>query len=249
MQLCRERGIEAILDDGLFIMGSHVAVGRSAKRQETKVGAVKAALYLRDEHRDEVMAAIRESAPESILVLGTSEEMVLRICARLELPEPAEMIPIEAITTEAERALAAKQRMEKGRHVIPAPTFQLKRQFSGYVLSPLRFFRSRGGRPQEEERTVLRPTYSYLGEYFISDRVIRDLVEYAGRGIEGVSQVQRVITENASDGVSISLLLRCSYGSRLMEVGRQVQERVAQEVETMTAFNVLRVDVEIRSLT
>ena len=53
MNLCKQYNIESIIDDGLFIYKSTVVEGVSAKRAETKIGAVKTALfskylYLRD---------------------------------------------------------------------------------------------------------------------------------------------------------------------------------------------------------
>ena len=63
MNLCKAMNIESIIDDGLFICRNKVAAGISAKRQETKVGAVKAALFNSDEHRDEVVSAIKKIKP------------------------------------------------------------------------------------------------------------------------------------------------------------------------------------------
>lgn len=56
----------------------------------------------------------------------------------------------------------------KGQHVIPAPTFQLKRQFSGYFMTPVKMlFKELGPWRDYAEKSVVRPTYSYLGEYKI----------------------------------------------------------------------------------
>lgn len=68
--------------------------------------------------------------PSSILIIGTSDRMVDKIAARLGIGRIGESIYIEEITTEAQRDIARRQRYEMGQHVIPVPTFQLKRQFS-----------------------------------------------------------------------------------------------------------------------
>ena len=86
MELCKKLGVEAIIDDGLFIYKNSVIAGNSAKRQETKIGAVKIALFLNDRLRNQVVSAIKKENPESILVLGTSEDMVDKIIERLNLP-------------------------------------------------------------------------------------------------------------------------------------------------------------------
>lgn len=248
MNLCRELDLDAIIDDGLFIYGNRVMAGISAKRQPTKIKAIKTALFTEEDHFLEVRDKIREMNPPGLLILGTSDDMVNKIIARLELPDPVGLISIEEITTESQREAAKKQRKELGKHVIPAPTFQIKRQFSGYFLDPLRMFRSREGRTAYVEKTVVRPTYSYLGDYDLSDKVIADIVTHLARQTEGVDSVLRVITESGADGVRIRILLLMEYGTVLFETAKILQQRVARQVEAMTAFNIMAVDIDIRGM-
>lgn len=249
MNLCKEMNIESIIDDGLFIYGNSILEGTSAKRQDTKVAAIKTALFTDEEHRQAVMDKVKAVSPESLLILGTSEKMIRRIVGRLELPEPERIIQIEEITTDEERETARKQRHELGKHIIPVPTFQLKREFSGYFLDPMRMIRGwRGGKASVSEKTVVRPTYSYLGGYSISDKVIGDVVYYLGKKTEGVDSVAKVSIENNTDGIKITISLICSFGFRIVDVARELQRIVAKKVEAMTAFHIKAVDIEIRGL-
>ena len=249
VNLCRERNIEAIIDDGLFICSNDVLAGISAKKQETRIGAIKTALFTDDEHMRSVADKIREVDPESILVLGTSDEMVERIRKRIELPPISETIYIEEITTEKERAEAAKQREEFGKHVIPAPTFALKRDFSGYFVDPLKIFRTWGkGKGGESEKSVVRPTYSYRGDYSISDRVISDIITIVSRSTKGISEIVRADTKKVEYGIAISLVVYIRKGTAAIDAAKNLQKNVAEKIEFMTAFNVERVDVEIRGL-
>lgn len=249
MNLCRELNLESIIDDGLFIFGSGIMAGTSAKRQDTKISAIKTALFTEEAHRNIVADKIKEISPESILILGTSEKMVRRIAERLEIPEIEKIIYIESITTEGQREVARKQRQELGKHVIPVPTFQLKREFSGYFLDPLRIFRGwGGGKASFSEKSVVRPTYSYLGDYSISDKVIGDVVNHIGNGIEGVETILRVSTESNTEGIHITILVLIKYGAKIMDVAKDLQKKVARQVEIMTAFNITSVDIEVRGL-
>lgn len=249
MNLCREKGIESIIDDGLYIYKTDALGGRSAKREPTKVGAIKTALFNKDEHRNEVAKLIQDTKPESILLLGTSDGMVHKIQRRLELPEIGETIYIEEITTEGERHIAKKQRMVHGKHVVPAPTFQLKRQFSGFFMDPLRIFRGWGfGRDNLPERSVVRPTYSYLGDFIISDKVIRDIVEHTASRTPGVAEAFRIFEENRAEEVHIVILATFYAQFNAIEVGGNLQKRVAGMLEQMTALNVEQIDVEVRGL-
>ena len=44
---------------------------------------------------------------------------------------------------EEDRKLAAHYRIDEGEHVIPAPVGQLRRDFAGYFMNPLKQFRDR----------------------------------------------------------------------------------------------------------
>lgn len=249
MNLCRIMNIESIIDDGLFIYGNRIIAGTSAKRQSTKVAAIKTAMFTDDDHRQSVLDSIQEISPNSILILGTSVKMIERIAERLEIPEIDRIITIESITSESERETARKQRDELGKHIIPVPTFQLKREFSGYFLDPLRIFRGwRGGKASFSEKTVVRPTYSYLGDYMISDKVIHDIVYYLSEKSKGVDSVLRISIENHVDGIDITVLLICIYGTKLIDFSKELQREVRKQVEAMTAFNIRSVNIEIRGL-
>ncbi len=247
MGIGKEKNAEAIVDDGLLVYGNAVAAGISAKRQSTKIGAIKTALFTDEDHRREVRDKIRELDIQSILLLGTSQGMVEKIAERLGLPEILEIIAIESITTDAERITAHKQRHELGKHVIPVPTFQIKRDFSGYFLDPLKIFRGWGIK-EVSEKSVVRPTYSYLGDYTISDKVISELIQYIGLHTEGVASIIRSDAVTTSTGVDLTVLAILRYGSRVTEVARRLQKNIAREVEKMTAFNIESVNVEIRGL-
>ena len=248
--LCKELNIDGIIDDGLFIYENKVMAGISAKRQSTKVGAVKTALFTKEEHQKDVASAIRKIKPRKILVIGTSDEMVKRIADRLELPEIYKTIYITDITTESERAIAYKQRHEMGKHVIPAPAFQLKRQFSGYFMSPLLIFKEwSANKGAMAEKSVVRPTYSYMGDYNLSDKVFSDIVECAAESLEGIEDVIRVLMMTTADGgVEITALVGMRYGYNMVEQAKLLQEQAGNQIEAMTACNVNRFNVEIRSL-
>ena len=237
VNLCKRLKIESIIDDGLFICRNKVVAGISAKRQPTKVGAVKSALFYKEEHMTEVKEAIQRVKPLSILIIGTSDGMVDKIVRRLDLPEIDERIYIEDITSEEERQMARKQRDEMGQHVIPAPTFQLKRQFSGYFMTPVKMlFKELGPWRDYAEKSVVRPTYSYLGEYKISEKVLSDIVECK----VGIFPVQ--------EGVEIYILLSMKLHEDLPKCARLFQKSVADKIEEMTAFNVNRLELDIKEV-
>lgn len=249
MELCEKRGIEGIIDDGLFICNNTVMAGISAKRDPTKIGAVKTALFTSDLRKAEVVKKIRETAPESILVLGTSEQMAERIVKRLELPEIDEMIHIEDITTPEQRAVAQKQRKGLGKHVVPVPTAQIKRQFSGYFMDPLRIFRGWGPvHDIEEEKSVVRPTYSYMGDFFISEKTVTDIVYCVAGEIPGIVELKKVLAENKKDELKIRIWAVMEQDVSLIKTATMLQRMCYRQIDKMTGFNVSAINIEMREL-
>ena len=76
--------------------------GHSAKKEQSKIMAVRRAIFVLPGHAEEVQAAIKEAKPHRILILGTSENMVFKIAKALHLPHIAKIIHIEDVATKQE---------------------------------------------------------------------------------------------------------------------------------------------------
>ncbi len=252
MNLCHNLEIDAIIDDGLLIYKNNVIAGKSAKRAETKIGAVKTALFNDDDHAERVKKAIKEMNLEKLLIIGTSDKMVEKIRERLDVPEVFRTIYIEDITTEEDRKVAYRQREVLGKHVIPASTFQIKRDFAGYFVNPLQIFRDVADKALEmapsDERTVVRPTYSYLGRYFISDKVIEDIINCIAAEKKKELTLLKITENSKPDSMIINLVIRCRANGKLIETATMLQKEIKEMIEKMTAFNIAEVNVEIREV-
>ncbi len=248
--VARERGIEFIIDDGLLIKVNQVVAGISAKREKTKVGSIKTALFSDEEHTRDVKYALNLYKPEAILILGTSDGMVERIAKRLDLPEISQKIYITDVSDEFEIKQAIATRREQGKHVIPVPTFEIKKDFSGYFLDPLQIFRRKGkGNFQlVGEKSVVRPTFSYLGNYTISDYTVYQIVEYVVTNIKGVGKISRFRADNRPDGTYMEMDLILIYGYALRPLIQEIQAKVRDEVEKLTALNIRLINVTVKSL-
>lgn len=193
-----EKNIEFIIDDGLLINNNRVVAGESAKKAPTKIETVKHALFYTEEEKKEIVNALKKYKPQSILILGTSDGMVQKIAANLGLPEISETIYITDVATEQEMETARRIRVTEGKHVIPVPTFEIKKDFSGYLLDPLQIFKSKGKgqKPYISEKSIIRPTFSYLGNFTISDTVFRQIVEYLSSKTPAIYKVLKTRVNN-----------------------------------------------------
>ena len=250
--VANERGISYIIDDGLLIKENEVIAGVSAKKAATKIETVKKALFNNQDEADEIKKAFRKYRPESILILGTSDNMIKKIRENLGLPELTETIYISDVATEEEMQEAKRIRQTQGKHVIPVPTFEIKKDFSGFILDPLQIFKSKGkdNKPYISEKSIIRPTFSYLGKFVISDTVFRQIIEYLVIKTEGLYKATRVridkIGEN--EGVSVYIEVVVEYGFNIVETLKDFKKKCKREIENLTAMNVENVDITAKGI-
>ena len=250
IRVARENNINYIIDDGLLINGSRIVTGTSAKKAPTKMESVRQAIFI-DETRSSVMRrALVECMPKALMILGTSDSMLSKICTNLWLNQPSMLIRIEDVSTEEERRIARSTRLTEGMHTIPVPSMEVKHEFSGYFSDPLsklrqRFDRERGVAPmaQDSDRTVVRPTFSSLGSYSISDEALLDLIKIVLKDVPGFAEVTDFKTEKQTYGIMISLDIALFYGYDAHEVLMAVQQKVGMAVEEYTSITTNGVNV------
>ncbi len=236
-----------IIDDGLLIREGHIVAGLSAKREANAMAAVRRAIFSDRDHAAAVRAALAAERPEGVLVLGTSLEMIHRIVDALDLPRPERVVLIEEIASPDEMRRARRIRRTEGKHVIPAPTVEVRPSFSGFMVDPLRLF-ARDARASSPliEKSVVRPTFSALGRFFIDDAVVGAIAEQACREVDGVLAAWRGRVQMDDRGARIAVDLALVLGCRLPDVLRAAQLRAKSVVEEMTSLHVLALDVVAR---
>ncbi len=249
MTVAQERGCDVIIDDGLLISGSRIIAGRSAKREETRTAAIRRAIFSSPGHALEVREALMQLSPSRVLILGTSTTMILRIVSRLGLPEPKEYVSIKDYATQEEMDHALWQRRKEGKHVIPAPAFEVKKTFSGYLVDPLKALAiSREQRYGSQERSVVRPTYSYFGRFYISDAVVMQIAQRICMDVPGVSRVLRSLVLAVGEGTILDVELVLSYGVKVFDVMQTVQRDLKEKLEFLTGIYLERVDISTKKI-
>lgn len=245
-----EKDIKFIIDDGLLIMDNKVIAGESAKKAPTKVGTVKHALFYEEEERNNIIKALRKYRPQSILILGTSDGMVKKIAANLGLPEISEIIYITDVATEQEMETARRIRVTEGKHVIPVPTFEIKKDFSGYLLDPLQIFKSKGKgeKPYVSEKSIIRPTFSYLGNFTISDTVFRQILEYLAVQTPAIYKILKTRVENYGEGAKLYMEVTIMYGYNVVDGIKEFKKKARKEIEKLTAMNVVNLEVVAKNI-
>lgn len=246
-----EYDIKYIIDDGILVRNNDIVAGTSAKKAPTKIETVKRALFKNEEQRKEMIKAFNKLKPKSVLILGTSDKMVKEIAQNLELPQIEKTIYITDVATEEEISNAKRVRTTEGKHVIPVPTFEIKKDFSGFLLDPLQIFKSKGSgeKPYISEKSIIRPTFSYMGNYTISDTVFRQIIEYIASKTDSITDIIRVRVNKTENGPLIYVEAEVKYGFNLMTELKKFKEKCIREIERQTTMNVVEMKVIAKKLT
>ncbi|MBP9537410.1 MAG: Asp23/Gls24 family envelope stress response protein [Negativicutes bacterium] len=251
--VAHDYNVDAIIDDGILIMGTKIIAGKSAKREASRIQAVRRAIFMEDEHAMEVHQALLKVQPNRLLLLGTSENMVHKIAKALKVPAISKIIRIEDIASQAEIEKAQHCRLKEGKHIIPVPTIELKPHFSGYLIDPLDIFfkRSKNTRRKLGEKSIVRPIFSYYGKLIISDDAISAIVNKVAidNGIAKTKHVRirRDTEHNSEKGIDIKLDVLLYYGEPFNELVYNTQEKIRTAIEYMTGMNVKKVDILVKS--
>lgn len=245
-----EKGVNFIIDDGLLIKDNQVVAGSSAKKAPTKIETVKKALFSRPEEQFEIKRTLKKLKADNILILGTSDGMVQKIQENLGLPKISETIYITDVATEEEMQTARRIRQTEGKHVIPVPTFEIKKDFSGYLLDPLQVFKSKGknSKPYISEKSIIRPTFSYMGNFQISDTVFRQIIEFLATKTPAIHQTNKVRIDNYPEGMCIYLEVVIVYGFNILQALHDFKSKCKREIERLTTMNVESIDIVAKGI-
>lgn len=248
--VAKERNIDYIIDDGLLIYQNRIIAGKSAKKEPTKIGSVKTALFIDFDQRNQIIEAIKRNNPEAVLILGTSDGMVEKIAKTLELGSVNEKVYIENVASEFEIKQARNTRAGQGKHVIPVPSLELKKDFSGYFLDPLQIFKrkAKGHFQNMGEKSVVRPPFSYNGKYTISDSAIYQVVNHIIVGMDEMEKISRFRLDKSHDGIVLDMDVIMVYGYNLVDAIKRCQQVIQNELERFAALNIRKMYINAKGL-
>ncbi|MBR5721911.1 MAG: Asp23/Gls24 family envelope stress response protein, partial [Clostridia bacterium] len=115
---------------------------------------------------------------------------------------------------------------------------------------PLNLLRRRGTGSYETmgEKSVIRPTYSYMGNFTISDYTIYQLAEHAAKQNEAVAKITRFRADKADAGIRIEMDVVLYYGYKIPQVFSNIRKAIAEEVEIYTSLNTVAVVLTAKNI-
>ncbi|WP_318662113.1 hypothetical protein [Treponema sp.] len=257
--LAQKYGIDAIIDDGLLIKDDKILGGKSAKTEKTYMGAVRIALFDDKEHRDEIARILKKTHIKKILLLGTSEKMVIKIAARLQLPQPSKIIKIEDIATREEIDKAIRSRQVEGKHVIPVPAIEIKRNYSQIFYDSIKVFFSRpglffarkfgSGNSKTFEKSVVRPEFSKKGRISISEAALTQMTMHCVQEFDSNIRIKKFSIKTDARGYRLVITIDVPFGKQLTGEIYKMQQYIIDNIEKYTGILIEEVSIIIDKIT
>ena len=242
-------GIDIIVDDGLLIRDQKILAGRSAKKEKGILAAIGTALFADDAHADSVRQILSKQNFKRILILGTSEKMVRKIGKRLKLPHPTKILRIEDIASREEITTAIRSRNSEGKHIIPVPALEVKRDYPHIFLDSMKIFFKRRFQPLKSgniiEKTVVRPEYTSKGSVSISEAALTQMVIHCVQEFDSSMTVEKVVVDRERGDYGLEVVLNVPFLGQAAAPLYELQEYIAKNIESFTGLILKEVNVTI----
>jgi len=249
--IARRFGIDVIIDDGLAITGQRILAGRSAKREGRKFTAVKTAIFSNPEHARQVIESLKSGDFKKVLIVATSEKMARMIARRLHLPEPGRWIRIEDVATREEIEAASRSRSVAGKHIIPVPAVEVRREHSHIFLDSIQIFLRRKFFRRGKsayEKTLVRPSYSNKGLVRISESALSQMVIHCVNEYDPEIKIGKIIVTEENNGYKLEVVVRLPFGLKIGGRLHGLQFYILENIEHFTGLDLQEVNVTVGSI-
>ena len=253
--LAEKLGVSYIIDDGLLIHDTSIIAGRSAKKENHYLTAIKTAIFSDPEHRQEVASAIQKHNVKKILILGTSEKMVSLVAEALGLPPISQVIRIEEVSTKKEINLAIKSRNEDGKHVIAVPAIEIKSDYGQILSDSIRIFFRRKRGPESGKRvnffdkSIVQPSFQpkgkSSGKVSISETALTEMVLHCIDEYDVEIQVLKVQVKKGRTGYRIKLSVGAPYGKNLAAGLHELRSFIHDNLQKYTGIFLEHLEISI----
>ena len=247
--IAQKHGIDYIIDDGVLIYDNKIVAGTSAKKEKIYLKAIKTALFDDDEHREEVAHYLEKSRFKRILIIGTSEAMVKKIAKRLNLPIPSKIIRIEEVASKEEIEKAQYVRKTEGKHVIPVPSIEIKRNMPQIFYEGVKvFLRNRflfRNKSRVFEKAVVRPEFSKRGKITISETALSQMVLHCIDEYNTAIEVNKIVVIEERWGYKLNMDISVPFGVEMAGTIHRLQEYIIENIERYTGILIEELNITI----
>jgi len=181
------------------------------------------------------------------MVIATSNSMIDKIVAALNLPTPRKILDITEVASREEIKNALKERREKKQHVVPVSRTQIQRNFAGKLVSQIKgFFKSKD---RQYARTVVKPPFSFEGRVTIETQAILEMIRRLVVIGDHIHQVRELSLVSEGDGISVTLVVDVKLnGETALYLARLLQNKISRGLSFFTGMEVHKVNININEV-
>lgn len=241
--------MDLIVDDGLLIHDQKILAGRSAKVATNAMAAVKAAVFHDPLAAQAARRQIAFVRPQRILILGTSEKMVQTIAHRIGLPTPNKYIYIEDISSIDEIRSARIARDSQGKHIIPVPPIEVRRNYAHMAIDTIKILWHRGIRKRKGivfEKTVV--IGEKRGVVSISEAALTQMVAHCLHEQDQRLRLSRVIVSKSTESWSLEIIVEVPRGIQLGSNLHELRDLIMHSLQSYAGLVLRQVDITIGGL-
>jgi uncharacterized alkaline shock family protein YloU len=242
--LAEKLDVPYIIDDGLLIHGNAILAGKSAKQEKNYISAIKTALFADEEHRKSVVAMIQK-------------KKITRLAEALELPPISQLIKIEEIASQKDIENAIKSRFEEGKHVIPVPAIEVKRDYAQILSDTIRIFfkgsKGTDGVKQSRffEKSVVQPPYHEQGvggTVTISEAALTQMILHCIDEHDGDILVRKIKVKLGRSGYGIDLFIDVPFGKTLTGDLHELRAYILKNIQQFTGIIIDHLEISIDTI-
>jgi hypothetical protein len=182
--------------------------------------------------------------------------MVKKIALRLQLPAPVKVFKIEDVASKEEIELARRSRQIEGKHVIPVPAIEVKREYPNIFLKSLNIFFGKREKDKVSPdgkkgfaKSVVRPEFSKKGRVIISEAAICQFVMHSVLEFDNSIKVKKLVIKTTERGYKLIITIDVPFGTQLSGKIHDLQKYIIDNIEKFTGIFIEEVSIIIDKIT
>ena len=181
--------------------------------------------------------------------------MVIKIATRLQLPPPSKIIHIEELATPEEIEQAKRSRTIEGKHVIPVPSIEVKRNYPKIFYDKIRLLLRGntspiGGKTNKVfEKSVVRPEFSKRGRIQIAESALAEMCQNCISEFDPEIVVKKLTIKTDLQCYRFIIVIDVPFGTQLSGKIHKLQQYIIENIERFTGILLEEVSIIIDKIT
>ncbi|MDP4119419.1 MAG: hypothetical protein Q8873_09600, partial [Bacillota bacterium] len=121
----------------------------------------------------------------------------------------------------------------------------IRKDFQGYFLDPLEILINKAR--YKEEKTVMRPSYSYMGDYTVDRSVLAEICRHETEKVKDV-KAGEIHIKSLKNGVQLYINIIVKDHRNLRSIAAGVQKRTEMALENYVGITVDKIHICVKDI-